>query len=225
MSNSPITLTRALSYSDRRSVQVFISDIRGGFEKGKVEKVICYCPESYLVDEYIPPNFCYRQCYLHGSTVPLNPGGPSIKSLVVRAKNTEVVAVVKGVVLLPKKLKHAAFRHSLMVTNPKFFNIQRQKPFFKRIQPLTSEPGNSVFICVTMVEALIKATLITPDKIIETKGFKISYEKAFKTEIGHNFQGCCHIVRVVTEHTNSHTGATQRLVTAYPITHFSPSDS
>ena len=218
-------LPRSLSFTDRRSVLVFVSDIRGGLETGRVQKVVRYCPEHFTRDLFIPPNLCYKNCFLQGSTVPLTSGGPSIKSLVLRGrtKGSGPLSVVRGVVLLKNEINHVTARHSLNATDSKFFMSQREKSFFQRLNPLTGETGNSAFICVTLVVPLIKATLLLPDKITQARGGRTSHERCFKTEIGHNAHGCCHVVKVITEPTNAHRGATQKLVTAYPISHFSAS--
>ena len=218
-------LPRSLSYTDRRSVQVFVSDIREGTEKGRVVKVVRYCPEHFTHDLFIPPNLCYKNCFLQGSTVPLTLGGPSIKNLVLRdkPKSGGIPSVVNGVVLPKNAITHVTATHSLNTTDSKFFMSQRAKSFFQRLNPLTGEIGNSVFICVTLVVPLIKATLLFPDKVTQAKGGRIAHERCFKTEVGHDFHGCCHIVKVITEYTHTHTGATQKLVTAYPTSHFSPS--
>ena len=135
-------------------------------------------------------------------------------------------AVVKGTILTTGSLSHIIENHSVMSVELKSIMSNRQRSCFLRIQPFTGDGGNSAFICVTLVEPLIKATLFSPDKIIREKSGKLILEKAFKTEIGHNVHGCCHIVHVVTVATSGvHTtaaeaAATHTLLTAYPVKHF-----
>ena len=229
--NTPVTmralyaLPQSLSFADRRSVEVFISDVREGTEKGRAVKLVRYCPQHFQKDLFIPPNLCYKGCFLQSSIVPLTLGGPSVKKLVVRGNSESdgTPTVVNGVVLPKHAINHVMTTHSVNTTDPKFVMSLRQKSFFQRLNPLTGETGNSVFICVTLVLPLIKATLLVPDKVTQARSGRVAHERCFKTEIGHNFAECCHIVRVITEYTHTHTGATQKLVTAFPASHFSPS--
>ena len=135
--------------------------------------------------------------------------------------------VVKGVVLCKGNLYHATSRHSVMAS-PVNFPTYRKKPFFRAVQLETSGPGNSAFISVGMVEALIKSTIMSPDKVTTVKHNNIAYEKGFRTEIGHNVWGCCHLTRVIvtpcTSLTHVKEGVTHNFVTAYPVQHFLPSN-
>lgn len=228
----PLTLPRALTTADRRSVKLHISDVRGKEEKGSVQTVYRYCPENYVGDGFIPPNLDFKNCYLHNNTKAVISGGPSLKKLISstapHCKGKVSPQIVGDVLLHSSKIYHVLSTHSLMLSDSKNFLTFRRKNLF---QTLTAqgESGNSVFISVSMVEPLIKATIISPDKISTVKYGNTTYEKAFKTEIGHSSRGCCHIVRVILAPCSSHVhvrdGVIFDLVTAYPVHHFNPSST
>lgn len=209
-------LPLSLTVGHKRRQEVFISDIRMGAEEGKVWAVWQFCPENYSRDLYIPPNYNFRQCFLHNQTTALVPSGASVKKLL----SEDGESFFSGVLLGHGAMVHLMSRHSISSGSSKKFISDRQKPFFLRDQPFGGGPGNSVFIDSTMVKALIKATLLHPDKITHSVGSKIFYERGFRTEIGHNYHGCCHVVRVITEITASHEKSQLKVVTAYPVSHF-----
>ena len=224
-------LPRSLTTADRRSVEIHISDVRGEEEKGRIHALYRYCPESYISDGFVPPNLDFQNCFLHNNTTAITPGGPSLRKM-INSKATAVASrkgpaeVVEGVVLTKGNLFHAISRHSVMAS-PVNFPTYRKKPFFKTVQLETSRPGNSVFISVSMVEALVKSTIISPDKVTCVKNGNIAYERGFKTEIGHNVWGCCHITRVIltpcTSLSRVKEGIKFDFVTAFPAQNFLPS--
>lgn len=224
-----VDLPWSLSHTDRRKVQVLVSNLRGGVDTGRVQTLVRYCPEHFLGDSYVPPNLCFQNCYLINNTVPLTLGGPSIKSLKggedPTKSNGRRFIVVNGVEVWENEIKHVKARHTLKPSHTPEFMSDRMSEQFVKLHPITGVKGNSVFICQTMVLALIKATIMAPDKVTEANGGRVSHEKCFKTEIGHSVDGgCCHVVKVVTEYKNAQ-GATQKLVTAYPVSSFSPSQN
>jgi hypothetical protein len=157
----------------------------------------------------------------------LTPGGPLLKKLLSNKSHTnlqkQIPDVVNGVILHRRNLQHVFSTHCVVASDINFPKC-RKKLIFQVMQPITKLPGNSVFISVGMVSALIKLTIQFPDKISVAKFNNLAIEKAFRTEIGHSPQGCCHIVRVIVSRCCLKTtpGATFDLKTAYPVTAFLP---
>ena len=216
------SLPLCLTTDHKRSVWEFTSDIRGYLETGKTHNFVRYCPESYRTDGFVPPNLNFRNCFLHRNTTPMTRGGPSLKKLISDSSEAPS-SVVLGVIVLKPRLYHVIERHS--VKGPvSSFHVLRRKPFFETFQSLTGGVGNSVFICSSMVEGLIKSTLHQPDKVNIVKYGNKAYERLFKSEIGHSAAGCCHVVRVIVK-PSTHALATEELVTSYPTTCFLSSPS
>ena len=230
MAQALTLLPQTLSPANRRSVDLFISDVRESIETGKVHTVYRYCPETYCSDGYTPPNLDFRNCFLHSNTTALTPGGPSLKKLISKKSHTklqkQIPDVINGVILHRRNLQHVFSTHCVVASDINFSTC-RKKSIFQVQQPITKLPGNSVFLSVGMVTALITLTIQFSDKITVTKLNCLALEKAFRTEIGHNTQGCCHIVRVIVSRCCSETtrGATFDLKTAFPVSTFLPTFS
>lgn len=219
----------SLSTRDRRSVLETISDIRSGTESGQESRLYRYCPMQYVRDEYVPPNLDYSNCFLHSNTTPVNSGGPSLKKLISTRKGKATEAqVVNGVLLTPSRLQHTISGHSVVASAINFQNC-RMKPMFKIVQVEHEYPGNSVFISTSMVEGLVKHTISLPDKISPSRHSpdRVVFQRSYKTEIGHNASGCCHVVKVVVQRCQNSTlvekGVLYELITAFPDHAFSPS--
>lgn len=215
-------LPQIVAPSHKRSVKLFISDVRGGVEKGGLFTVDRYCPENYMSDGYVPPNLNFSQCFLSTNTRSLSSGGPSMRKFFSKKSSKKITSpVVGGVTFRPHSLKHVFSSHCVLGSDMNF-PYMRKKPIFQWIQPVTGFPGNSVFLAPSMVEGLISLTVSYPDKITTVKNGNTAFEKGFRTEIGHSSMGCCHVVRVVTSALNP-SSPTCNLITAYPTHHFSPS--
>ena len=134
-----LALPHALTTADRRSVEVYISDVRGNEEQGKVHTVHRFCPENYVSDGFIPPNLDFLNCYLHTNTKAMTAGGPSLKKLIssttsrCRGDTNNSPQVVAGVVLKRSKLFHVLSTHSVMTSDSKNFISYRKKPIFQTL--------------------------------------------------------------------------------------------
>ena len=229
MSSAACTpLPISLSTKHRRSVWEFISDVKSGVETGEEKQLFRYCPEEYIRDSYIPPNLDFSNCFLHNNTTPINASSPSLKKFITSSTGKATQSeVVSNVLLLVSKLQHSVTSHSVVASAINFQKC-RTKPYFKINQLESHQLGNSVFISTSMVHGLIKHTVSAPDKITRAKysSDRFLYERAYKTEIGHNANGCCHVVRVVVQRCQNPTllcqGVLYELVTAFPTQSFSP---
>ena len=211
-------LTKSLDVSDRRSVNLFISDIRFGQEAGKVHQVWQYCPETYRSDGYIPPNLNYTDCFLHSNTVAIYPAHnqPSLKSLILKTKVEKkgFEEDVAGVLMAQEGLLHAIHGHTVKGGGKVALHIARKQPHFNAF----GLKANSTLISGTMMCGLVKYTLAHPDKLSILRNGNLAYEKAYKTEIGHSISGCCHVMRVIVNPVSF--GQRRSVVTAYPVTCF-----
>ena len=219
-------LPKSLTVSDRWAVHSFISDIRNGVETGTVHALKRYCPVDYCSDGYTPPNLDFTQCFLHSNTTALKPtvNGVSLKNLIVRTKLCVkgLEEVVNNTLMSQAALSHVIHGCSVGAADKCDFQTSRKKPHFQAIQPCTGKPGNSVFISRSMVPGLIKYTLNDPDKVSPAYDGRVTFEKGFRTEIGHSSAGCCHIVRVIVKVKSTYRAGRYTLVTAFPVKAFSP---
>ena len=185
-----------------------------------VHKLFQFCPEFCVRDLYTPPNFDFTKCFLGSNTKALYtvPNAPSLKNLCLKSKGSfkNQEETVNSVAITQEGLLHALHGHTVVEGDRPDFQIQRCRPQFT----INQKNGNSVLISRGMLCGLIKATLLNPDKITTCKDNGWAHDKAFRTEIGHSLNGCCHILRVISRPNKL---GQRVLVTAYPTTNFLPS--
>lgn len=192
-----------------RQEWVWVSDVRGGVECGGMYHLTKICPSGSNLTAIggVTPNIIFSNCRLRDKIHLASHPDWKLK----RFKKEE--SSLAGVYITPGRLTHIRTKHSLDQKNNHQFLLSRESALFK-------DPNNSTFIHREIIVPVINATLVHPDKIIPTlKQNRYYLEKMFCTEIGHTWEGCAYVVRLVIE---SRSPGGNQLITAHPIPHFSP---
>ena len=212
-----------------------IPNVISGIDVGTRVRSRTFCALPHIViDNYIPPPIMFnydiagvvKPVYVESSDIPLHKVATTFplpgcvhhcNYIPCSGKNGSLNAV--GV--CKRTLQHIVDQHSVCNASAGAYAADRTRHSFEI--GVGKGVEKSAFIDRSLVLPLILSTIQNPDKISPmTHSDRYSLERRFDVEIGHTFETCCYVTRVIVKkvtHNINKNSATNyyEIVSAYPV--------
>ena len=187
-----------------------IPNVISGIDFGTSQVVKNFCSLSKIVtDDFIPPPYMFdyniarvvKPVYVEYSDIPLHQVA-TIFPLPGYAHHCKYIqcdardGTLNSVGLCKRSLKHILAQHSVCNASTESYAADRVRHCFKI--GVGKGVEKSAFIDRDLVLPLILSTIQNPDKISHmSDSGRFCLDRRFDVEIGHTFESCCYITRLI----------------------------